>query len=253
MDNVLVVRGLEKTYVARDNAYGTLRDRLSSWRTPARAPRPAAAGSHVALSGVDLDVAPGELVALIGANGAGKSTLLRAVARIVFPDAGTIAVRGRMAGLIELGAGFHPELTARENIVLHGALLGLEPAEVRGGMEALLDFAGLADRADVPIKRFSTGMYARLGFSAAVHAQPNLLVVDEILAVGDAAFQVRSHERLACLRRAGTGVLWVSHDLEAVRRHADRVVWLERGTVRTNGAPGPTLAAYADVCCPPGG
>lgn len=237
MSAVLEIAGLVAVYRPRAVAYGTLRDRLARRRT-------APSASRVALDDVHLDVRGGELVAVVGANGAGKTTLLRCIARTVHPEGGRIVVHGRLAGLIELGAGFHPELSARENVRLHGALLGLARREVEAGLPAVLAFAGLADRADEPVKRFSTGLYARLGFSVAVHAAPDLLLVDEVLSVGDEAFQARGLERLAALRAGGAGILWVSHDLDAVAARADRAVWLEAGRLRATGPAADVVAAY---------
>lgn len=238
----LVLQGVSKHYRRQGVAYGTLRDLL-------RIRRRQAAGPVVqALDGIDLEVAAGEIVGVIGPNGAGKSTLLKVSARITPPDQGRIEVRGRFASLIELGAGFHPELTAAENILLHGAIQGLRRAWLRRETEAIVEFAGVHEALHVPVKHFSTGMYARLGFAVAVHACPQVLLVDEVYAVGDESFRQRCLERLTQMRADGTAILFVSHDLEAVRMLADRALWLKNGCIQRLGEPAAVIQAYcADV------
>ena len=236
--HVLQVASVSKRYRIGGAAYGTLRDRLRR-----KAPRERT--WLQALDDVSLAVQAGELLALVGANGAGKSTLLKVVARITHPDAGTVQVRAPVASLIEIGAGFHPELTARENVLFHGCLLGRPASHWRKRMTEIAEFADLVPRWDQPLKQFSTGMIARLGFSVAVHADPALLLVDEVLAVGDIGFQERGLARMRALRSAGTGLLFVSHDVERVAQVADRVAWFDAGSIRQEGRPGDVLPAYA--------
>ena len=237
---VLEVRRVVKTYRRGVAAYGTLRDALARI-VRGRRPEPRVV---TALQDVSLTVASGETLAVVGVNGAGKSTLLKVVARITPPDAGEVVVRGRLSALIEVGAGFHPELTGRENVLLHGSILGLERRALRRGMDAVAAFAGLTDAMDVPVKQFSTGMYARLGFAVAVFADPRVLLVDEVLSVGDEAFRLRCYDRIDALVRGGTGILFVSHDLAAVERVAHRALWLDEGRVRRCGPPRDVVAAY---------
>ena len=202
------------------------------------------ADRFLALDDVCLDVRQGEAIGIIGGNGSGKSTLLGLIAGVIRPQTGTVQVHGRVAPLLELGAGFHYELTGRENIVLNGVLMGLTRREVQERMEAIVAFSGLADSLNEPIRTYSSGMVARLGFSVAVHLDPEILLIDEILAVGDAHFQARCHERLAEFRRHGTTIVIVSHALGEVRRLCDRVVWVEAGRITMQGDPDQVLNAY---------
>lgn len=198
-----------------------------------------------ALSDVSLEVRPGEAVGVIGPNGAGKSTLLKVLSRILKPDRGRIAVSGRLSGLIEVGAGFHGDLTGRENIFINGAILGMSRTEIRRKFDAIVDFAGIRDFLDTPVKRYSSGMYVRLGFSVAAHVQPDVLLVDEVLSVGDVSFKARCMDAMRGFLRRGTSVLFVSHNLSAVKRFCDRVVLLDHGRVRTSGQPDVAIAEYS--------
>lgn len=197
-----------------------------------------------AVNGVSFEVRRGEVFALIGANGAGKTTLMKLVARVLPPTAGRVIVRGTVAPMISLGAGFNPELTGQENIVLYGTLLGREPEHMRGRAGTIAEWAGLTDFLDVPVRSYSSGMLARLGFAIASDIDPDVLVVDEVLAVGDQEFQGKSFERMQRLMSGGTAVLLVSHALEKVLELADRVMWLDKGTVKMIGDPGEVVAAY---------
>jgi ABC-2 type transport system ATP-binding protein len=198
----------------------------------------------LAVDGVSLHVMPGEVVAVIGPNGAGKSTMMKLIARVLPPTAGRVVVRGRIAPMIELGAGFNVELTGYENAVLYGTLLGRDPAYMRARLQHIGEWAGLADSMDVPVRSYSSGMLARLAFSVAVDVKPDVLVVDEVLAVGDESFQQRSGERMNELINAGAAVVLVSHQMEQVLTRAHRVVWLEAGRVRMSGEPREVVAAY---------
>lgn len=197
-----------------------------------------------ALDGVSLRLEHGSTLAVVGHNGAGKSTLMKVVCRILHPTAGRVVVRGQVAPMIELGAGFNSELTAAENVVLYGALLGRPPERMRRRIAAIAEWSALEDFMDVPIRNFSTGMLARLGFAVATDEAPELLVVDEVLSVGDQEFQRKSQERMDSLIEQGSSVLLVSHALSAVERLADQVVWLDHGRVRATGPPDEVLAAY---------
>jgi len=198
-----------------------------------------------ALSDVSFEVKRGETVALVGPNGAGKSTVLKLVSRIIDPTSGRIVVNGRVGALLELGTGFHPDLTGRENIYLNGAILGLQRAEIHRRIDDIIAFAEMERFIDVPVKHYSSGMYVRLGFSVAVHVEPEILLVDEVLAVGDAAFQRRCLERIDQLRADGTTIMFVSHDLNAVRRLCQRALWLEKGCVVADSSPEAVVCEYA--------
>ncbi|MDA1194904.1 MAG: ATP-binding cassette domain-containing protein [Planctomycetota bacterium] len=240
MAAMLEIQGLSKRFRRGAPAYGSLRDTVM--RLVRRAPPPGT--SVVALEAFDLTVEAGAITGVVGANGAGKSTLLKIIARITPPDAGRVVVRGPVASLIELGAGFHPELTAAENVLLHGSILGVARTAMRPLLGSIAAFAELEDALDTPVKFFSTGMYARLGFAVAVHVRPRLLLVDEVLSVGDLRFRQRCEEAIAALCRAGAAVLYVSHDLDSVARMCAEAVWLDGGRVRARGVVPGVLAAY---------
>lgn len=188
-----------------------------------------------ALREVSFEVKKGEVFGLVGLNGAGKSTLLKVVAGVLKPTEGTVAVEGSIAPLIELGAGFDADLTARENVYMNGAVLGYNKAYMESRYQEIMDFAELWDFADVPVKNFSSGMYARLGFAIATLVKPEILIVDEILGVGDFKFQEKCHARIRELMGGGTTVLMVSHDNDTIKTFCDRVAWLENGRVREIG------------------
>lgn len=199
-----------------------------------------------ALRDVSFEVAPGETVGIVGPNGAGKSTMLKLISRIVEPTGGQIEVNGRVGALLELGAGFHPDLTGRENVYLNGSILGLSRAEIDRKLDEIIAFAELERFVDVPVKHYSSGMHVRLGFSVAVHTEPEILLVDEVLAVGDQNFQVKCNQKITDLRREGMTISFVSHNLGAVRRMCDRAVWLDKGQVRSIGPPDDIIADYMD-------
>ncbi len=199
---------------------------------------------HVALDGINLEITPGEAVALIGPNGSGKSTLLKLTSGILRPTSGTVEVDGRITALIELGAGFHPEITGRENVIINGMLLGLERREIEAKMQEIVDFADIGTFIDQPVKIYSSGMYVRLGFAVAVAADPDVLLIDEVLAVGDEAFTRRCLDRLARMRQRGVTMVLVSHDLDLVTSFADRALYLERGRVVTAGPVDAVVARY---------
>ncbi len=215
----------------------------------------AAAREHFwALRDLNLSIAPGEVVGLIGRNGAGKSTLLKILARVVYPTTGRALIRGRVGSLLEVGTGFHPELTGRENIFLNGALLGMRRAEVRARFDEIVAFAEVDRFLDTPVKRYSSGMYVRLAFAVAAHLDPDILIVDEVLAVGDAAFQRKCLGRMGEVAGHGRTVLFVSHNMTAVRNLCTRAVWLDAGRAVRDGEPAAVIQAYlgrhatADTC-----
>ena len=199
-----------------------------------------------ALQDVSLEVEEGTTYGLIGHNGSGKSTLLKCIARIYRPDRGRIATRGRMSALLELGAGFHPELSGRENVYLNGSILGMSRREVDRRFTDIVEFAGLEQFIDTPVKNYSSGMYVRLGFSVAITVEPDVLLVDEILAVGDEAFQQRCMEKFADLRRGGRTIVLVSHGLDAVRSICDRAAWLDHGSLAKDGEAHDVVTAYLE-------
>ncbi|BDG01707.1 ABC transporter ATP-binding protein [Anaeromyxobacter oryzae] len=197
-----------------------------------------------ALRDVSFRVAPGEAVGVVGHNGSGKSTLLQLAAGVLRPTEGRVAVEGRVAPLIELGAGFDPELSGRDNVFLNGALLGFSRREMARRLDRIVAFAELERFIDVPVKSYSSGMYARLGFAIASDVDADVLLVDEVLSVGDERFQERCLERIGRLRRAGTTVLLVSHDLALVAALCDRAILLHGGAVALDGPPAAAVARY---------
>jgi lipopolysaccharide transport system ATP-binding protein len=199
-----------------------------------------------ALNGVSFDVAPGEVVGVIGRNGAGKSTLLKVLARIVEPSGGRAEVRGRMGSLLEVGTGFHPELTGRENVFLNGSILGMSRREIARKFDAIVAFAEVNQFLDTPVKRYSSGMYVRLAFAVAAHMEPEILVIDEALSVGDATFQRRCIDRMAELARSGATILFVTHNMQLIPEFCQRAILLDRGRVIQQGDAGAVTRAYLD-------
>ncbi len=197
-----------------------------------------------ALDDVSLDVPQGSFFGLIGHNGSGKSTLLRMMAGIHTPNSGTIEVSGRISALLELGSGFHPDLTGRENIYLNGAILGIPRQEMARSVQDIIDFSGIGEFIDVPIKAYSSGMYVRLGFAVAVNVNPEILLVDEVIAVGDEDFQRRCLDHMYRLRRQGTTIIFVSHGISMVQQLCDRVAWMDHGKLQMVGDPAEVCNAY---------
>jgi len=200
-----------------------------------------------AVRDVSFAVKHGEVLGIIGHNGAGKSTILKLISSITTPTFGEIRIFGRLAALIEVGSGFHPELTGRENVYLSGSILGMRRREITENFDRIVDFAGVRQFIDTPVKRYSSGMYVRLGFAIAAHLNPVVLLLDEVLAVGDASFQEKCLARIDELKRAGTTIVFISHDLGAVERICDRVLLMDRGTVSATGSPADVIAEYERV------
>jgi ABC-type polysaccharide/polyol phosphate transport system ATPase subunit len=197
-----------------------------------------------ALRNVSFRLDEGESLAIVGSNGAGKSTLLSLAAGLTMPDQGAVRVKGRVAALLELGAGFHPDLTGAENLVLNAALLGLSKRKTNELFDKIVDFSGIGEFIDDPLRTYSSGMIMRLAFSVAIQCEPDILLIDEVLAVGDAKFQEKSKEALVSFRRAGKSMLFVSHSPGAVRSMCDRALWIDHGSVMMDGAVKDVLDAY---------
>ena len=239
------VRALTKLYRrwGGKRSIGTLKSALLSGK-PGRALAPDA--GVPALRDVTFQVAPGETVGVVGPNGSGKSTLLKVLSGILQPTSGSVSVRGRLAALLELGAGFHPEISGRENILINGLLLGLTKREIARRFDDIVRFAELEEFLDAPVKTYSSGMAVRLGFSIAAHCDPDVLLVDEVLAVGDEAFARRSLEKFAEFERAGKTLLFVSHDLALVAERCRRAIWLDHGRIAADGPSAETVARYRE-------
>jgi lipopolysaccharide transport system ATP-binding protein len=246
--------GLGKRYrVGRRNAYPTLREALATGvgRVAAGvwARRPGGAddddpSTFWALRDVSFEVAHGEVVGIVGHNGAGKSTLLSILARITEPTAGRAEIRGRLGALLDVGSGFHPELTGRENLFLNGAILGMSRAEIVARFDRIVAFAGIEAFIDTPVKHYSNGMYLRLAFAVAAHLEPEILVIDEVLAVGDAAFQDRCLGKIGEVARGGRTVLFVTHNMAVVQKFCTRAILLRHGTCVADGRPAQVVEAY---------
>lgn len=244
-----------KEYVIGDGStgrYRTIRESLSNSISSAfrgrRASRERPSASRRstlwAMRDVSFEIRPGEVIGVVGRNGAGKSTLLKVLSRITAPTEGHIDLVGRVGSLLEVGTGFHPELTGRENVYLNGAILGMSRAEIRGKFDEIVSFAEVEKFLDTPVKRYSSGMYTRLAFAVAAHLEPEILVVDEVLAVGDAAFQKRCLGKMSEVASQGRTVLFVSHNMGAVAALCSRVIWLDAGRVRLDGEPRSTISRY---------
>ncbi|MAJ61334.1 MAG: hypothetical protein CBC48_16130 [bacterium TMED88] len=236
-DVAIHISGLSKTY-ALEAPTGT---RLKRMLSPAQS---GSAYSHTALSDFDLDIFRGETVGIVGRNGSGKSTLLSLVCGTLRKSAGELEVNGHIAPLLTLGAGFDPEFTGRENALMNAAIIGLKKAEIRESLDSIIEFAGIGDFFDQKIKTYSSGMYARLAFSVAIHAQPEILVIDEILSVGDDAFTRKCHARLAELKESGSTILFVSHSAQLVIDLCDRAVLLEGGSRLLTARPKEVIEYY---------
>jgi len=202
---------------------------------------------HHALQNINLNVRRGEVVGIVGRNGAGKSTLLQVVCGVLQPSSGQRVVRGRIAALLELGAGFNPELTGRENVRMNGPLLGLSAAAIEAEMGDIVDFAGIGEHIDQPVRTYSSGMFMRLAFSMATTVDPDILIIDEALSVGDGSFARKSFERIMALKDRGATILFCSHSTYHVESICSRALWLEQGRVRMLGDAGPVVKAYSDV------
>jgi lipopolysaccharide transport system ATP-binding protein len=251
------VESLGKQYTigeGRSGSYSTLRDRIAGGlATPWRKLTGARAGSarekprddtFWALDGVSFDVQRGEVVGVIGRNGAGKSTLLKILSRITEPTTGSAEIYGRVGSLLEVGTGFHPELSGRENIFLNGAILGMRRAEIASKFDAIVAFSEISRFIDTPVKHYSSGMYLRLAFAVAAHLEPEILVVDEVLAVGDASFQKKCIDKMGEVARGGRTVLFVSHNLSAVLRLCPKAIWLDGGRIAAYGTSAPIVEKY---------
>jgi len=247
MATVIAAEGVAKQYRLGQYqaAYGTLRESLAHAGRRLRGREHRAETEEVwALRDVTFEVQQGEVLGIIGRNGAGKSTLLKVLTRITSPTLGRVEIRGRVGSLLEVGTGFHPELTGRENIYLNGAILGMKRREIAERFDAIVDFSGVERFMDTPVKRYSSGMYVRLAFAVAAHLEPEILLVDEVLAVGDAEFQRRCLGRMEELGSSGRTVIFVSHQLPAVAQLCDRAIQINGGSVVADGRPAEVIANY---------
>src|ERR1700693_4698451 len=249
MNTVIRVENISKKYLIghqKKGLHSTLRDGLSNGartlfkkiRNPSSFQLRASSSSEEfwALKDVSFEIKQGDRVGIIGRNGAGKSTLLKILSRITKPTSGKIGMKGRVSSLLEVGTGFHPELTGRENIYLNGAVLGMSKNDIKKKFDEIVAFAEVDKFIDTPVKHYSSGMYVRLAFAVAAHLEPEILLIDEVLAVGDASFQKKCLGKMGDVARAGRTIVFVSHNMTAIRSLSHRVVWLEGGAIRQDGA-----------------
>jgi len=259
MKVVLIAEKLSKQYRLGVMGHGMLYKDMQSWWARLRGrPDPnaifvgteaekARRGDRIwALRDVSLQVKEGEVLGIIGKNGAGKSTLLKIISRVTSPTKGTIKIKGRVASLLEVGTGFHPELTGRENVHLNGAILGMTGSEISRKFDEIVDFSGVEEFIDTPVKRYSSGMHVRLAFAVAAHLDPDILVVDEVLAVGDAEFQRKCLAKMGSMTGGGRTILFVSHNMTAIRTLCSRAILLDRGAIATEGDPGHVIGQYLE-------
>lgn len=247
------IKNISKKYriMRQKERYGTLRDTMINvFKNPVSFFKKTLTGGNIkeefwALKDINLNINAGEAVGIIGANGAGKSTFLKIISRITFPTTGEIKIRGRVASLLEIGTGFHPELTGYENIFLNGAIMGMTKKEIKSKLNDIIKFAGIEKFIDTPVKRYSSGMYIRLAFSVAAHMEPDILLVDEVLAVGDASFQRKCLGKMnEVAKKEGRTVLFVSHNMTAIQNLCEKCILLENGTIKKQGKTNEVISYY---------
>jgi len=242
-ESIIKLEGVSKRFGAVSGSH-TLLEAVAQWLGLAKAVASGANQPLWVVRDVDLEVVPGECLGILGQNGSGKSTLLKLITRILRPTQGRIAVRGRVSALLELGAGFHHDLTGRENIFLNASLLGLDKQYIEEHFESVVAFSELGDFIDMPVKFYSSGMYMRLAFSIAIHVKPQILIIDEILAVGDQSFQEKCINHIYDMKRQGVTIILVSHNLDIMRKLCTRLIWMEKGRLRANGKPEALIQEY---------
>ncbi|MGI6296095.1 MAG: ABC transporter ATP-binding protein [Armatimonadota bacterium] len=228
-------------------SFDLLREKQTSLKSALLSMRRRRTEKILGLSDVNLSIERGETVAVIGKNGSGKSTLLRIIARVYRPSTGSVITNGRMSTMLALAAGFHPELTGRENIYFNGAIAGLNSSEIASKIDSIITFSELDEFVDSPVKTYSDGMLMRLGFSIAVETDPDILLIDEVLAVGDAAFQEKCYDRIETFQRSGRTIVFVTHDLEAAAKVASRAIWIDSGRVAADGETAQVIGQYLNM------
>lgn len=241
MSDTIVFAGVSKTYPMYHHVHGGLKNFAFRARKSLKALRSEA---YTAIHDISFSVKRGQCLGVVGRNGAGKSTLLGLAAGVIRPSKGQVSVNGRVAPMLELGGGFHPDLTGRENIMLNGVLMGMRRAKVRATMGRIIEFSGLGEFIDEPIRIYSSGMLAKLGFSVITQIDPEILIVDEVLAVGDFEFQKKCRAEIDSFRKRGVTILLVSHSMDDIAAVCDRVIWIENHRIRMSGAPDQIIRQY---------
>lgn len=240
-NNAIEIKNMSKDFKLIYDKPNTLKERLVFWKNTKKEYR------HV-LKNINLNIKKGETVALIGTNGSGKSTLLKLMTKIIYPTRGTIKTNGKLTSLLELGAGFHPDFTGRENIYFNASIFGLTAAEIDKRVDDIINFSELEGFIDAPVRTYSSGMYMRLAFSVAINVDAEILLIDEILAVGDQHFQDKCYDKLQELKDSGKTIVIVSHSLDSVKKLCDRAVWIYDGEVRLDGDTKFVVDEYLKVC-----
>ena len=239
--NAIEIRNMYKDFKLVYDKPTTLKERICFWKTTKVQKRQV-------LKNINLDIKKGETVALIGTNGSGKSTLLKLMTKILYPNKGTLETHGKLTSLLELGAGFHPDFTGRENIYFNAAIFGLTRQEIDKRIDEIIEFSELGDFIDNPVRTYSSGMYMRLAFSIAINVDAEILLIDEILAVGDQHFQDKCFTKLKEMKESGKTIVIVTHSLGQVRELCNRAIWIYNGEVRMDGTPNKVVDEYLKVC-----
>ena len=240
-ENSIEIRNMSKSFKIMYDKPLTLKDRLISWKRNKYEMR-------TVLHDITLDIKKGETVALIGVNGSGKSTLLKIMTKILYPNKGTVKTYGKLSSLLELGAGFHPDFTGRENIYFNAAIFGLSRQEIDKRMDEIIEFSELGAFIDNPVRVYSSGMYMRLAFSIAINVDAEILLIDEILAVGDQHFQVKCFKKLEELKNSNKTIVIVTHNLQQVNELCSRAIWVQNGVIKLDGNPKEVVKAYLEEC-----
>ena len=241
MENAITVKNVTKSFKLYYDKPSTLKERLVFWNKKK-------SESHIVLENINLDIKKGETVALIGVNGSGKSTLLKMMTKIIYPTKGSIKTNGKLTSLLELGAGFHPDFTGRENIYFNAAIFGLTKKEIDKRLDEIIAFSELGEFIDSPVRTYSSGMYMRLAFSVAINVDADILLIDEILAVGDQHFQDKCFAKLEELKKSEKTIVIVSHSLGAVKMLCNRAIWIHEGKVMLDGKTDKVVSEYLKVC-----
>ena len=234
------VENVEKSFkIYKDKGF-TLKERILFFKS-----RNAYVKNNI-LRGISFDIEKGDILGIVGRNGSGKSTLLKLITKIIYPDSGSIKINGKVSSLIELGAGFHPDMTGRENIYINASIYGLTKKEIDSKLDTIIKFSELEEFIDSPIRTYSSGMYMRLAFSVAINVEAEILLIDEILSVGDANFQAKCFRKMQELKNSGITIVIVSHDLHTMEKLCNKVIWIESGKIKRNGIPNEVLKEYIE-------
>lgn len=241
MENVIEIKNVSKSFKLYYDKPSTLKERLVFWNKKK-------ADERTILNDISVSIKKGETVALIGVNGSGKSTLLKMMTKIIYPTKGTIKTNGKITSLLELGAGFHPDFTGRENIYFNASIFGLSESEINKRLEDIIKFSELGELIDSPVRTYSSGQYMRLAFSIAINVDAEILLIDEILAVGDQHFQDKCFEKLEELKESEKTIVIVSHSLDSIKKLCNRAIWINEGKIRMDGATDKVIDEYIKVC-----